>query len=157
MNKKKREGAVAVEFALIAPVMLLLTLGLCEIGQALAGATKVASAVREGGRLASMDFSGKLKTGQTANEKISQDILNFLAVTGVRTQNAVIEITHAEGALEGTEFDLAAEENYLSLFRIEVSVPYANVSASPVNLLGNRFLTAQIVFRRGRTPINYEN
>ncbi len=152
-RNKNRKAAAATEFAVVAPVLVVLILGTCELGQATAGATKIASAIREGGRLASMDFSGKLEPGQTANQKVEQDILNFLAATGVKTQGVVLSIEHAEGS--GGTFDLSTKDNYLELFRITVSVPYKNVSSDPINLMSGRMITASTVFRRGRTPVNY--
>lgn len=153
-REQNRRGAVVVEFAIIAPVITVVIIGLCEMGQAMCGATKIASAIREGGRLASMDFSGKLEAGQTANEKVEQDVLNFLAATGVRIENAQVEILHAEGDSVGQEFDLASAENYLQLFTIQVTVPYENVSVTPVSRMYGRSITSSITFRRGRTPIS---
>ena len=115
-----RRGAAATEFALVAPVCLVLILGLAEMGQATSAATRISCAVREGGRLASMDFSGKLATNQTANEKVEQDILNFLSATGISIENVSVTINHIDGS--GT-FDLADEDNYLELFEISISVP----------------------------------
>lgn len=152
---RSRRAAAAVEFAIVAPFLTIFIMGTCELGQAIAGATKVASAIREGGRLASMDFSGKLSAGQTANQKVHQDILSFLAASGVKTDNVFVTIEHAEGEASGTTFDLAAEDNYLQLFRISVSVPYNNVSSDPINLMAGRRIEHSTVFRRGRTPINY--
>ncbi len=154
--RQHRRGAVAAEFALVAPVLLVFVLGLTEMGQALSGATRVSSAIREGGRLASMDFSGKLEVDQTANEKVTQDILSFLGATGISTEDVIVEIVHAEGSEQGSVFDLAAEENYLELFEIRVSVPYENVSRSPIHLMGGLSISANTVFRRGRTPVESE-
>ncbi len=151
-----RSGVAATEFAVVAPVLVLMFLGTCEIGQAIAGATKISSAIREGGRLASMDFSGKLSSGQTANEKVEQDILAFLAATGVKTEGVSVSIEHAKGEAAGTDFDLATEANYLQLFRISISVPYQNVSSDPVNLMFGKTIEASTVFRRGRTPVDYD-
>lgn len=152
IRRKSRLGAAAVEFALVAPVCTVLVLGVCEMGQAVSAATRISSAVREGGRLASMDFSGKLSTGQTANQKVEQDIINFLAASGISTDNVTLAIEHADGS---GPFDLAAEDNYLSLFRITISVPYTNASANPLKLMGDRRIEHSTVFRRGRTPVNY--
>ena len=103
-----------------------------------------------------MDFSGKLEVGQTANQKITHDILNFLGATGISTENVAVQIEHADGTNPGAVFDLAAEENYLQLFAIRVSVPYENVSKSPIQLMGGLSLSASTVFRRGRTPVKSE-
>ena len=153
-TKQSRLGAAAVEFAIVAPVCLVLIMGTCEMGQAVSGATRIASAVREGGRLASMDFSGKLAVGQTANQKVEQDILNFLNATGVSTNNVTVSIDNVDGS--GT-FDLAAEANYLELFQITITVPYENVSTTPVSIMQGQSITSTTVFRRGRTPVNYDD
>jgi Flp pilus assembly protein TadG len=155
-RKLSRRGAVAAEFAIIAPVVTALVLGLCEMGQAVAGATRITSAIREGGRLASMDFSGKLEQDQTANQKIEQDVRSFLAATGVKTDNVQVFIEHADGEDEGQAFDLASPDNYLQFFRIRVVVPYANVSTNPLKLMTGRSINSSTVFRRGRTPIESE-
>ncbi len=158
LNKKNssafRRGVAVSEFAIVAPVVTVFILGLCEMGQALSGATRIASAIREGGRLASMDFSGKLEPGQTANQKVTQDILSFLAASGVGTDNVQVTIVHEDGPSSGTPFDLAATANYLELFRIEVTVPYANISANPINIMDGLTMSSATVFRRGRTPID---
>jgi Flp pilus assembly protein TadG len=152
-NKGKRKAAVAVEFAVIAPVLVLLVGAMCELGQATCGATKISSAIREGGRLASMDFKGKLEANQTPNQKVRHDILKFLSITGVRTANVTVTIEHAEGALTGQTFDLASTDNYLKLFRIRVVAPYSSVSTAPLSFMRNRNITVSNVFRRGRNAI----
>ena len=153
-NRRARSrGAVVAEFAIIAPVVTIFVVGLCEMGQAVCGASKISSAIREGGRIASMDFTGKLEAGQTANEKVEHDVLNFLSANGVDIDGATVSIIHAEGASEGQEFDLASPDNYLQLFTIRVVVPYENVSTAPLSLMPGRNIVSSITFRRGRTPI----
>ncbi len=155
-KRTRRKAAAATEFALIAPIVTLLVIGLCEMGQAISGANRIASAIREGGRLASMDFTGKLDVGQTANDKVTTDILNFLAATDIDTSGVDVEIEYADGPESGAAFDLAAEDNYLRLFRVRVTVPYENVSTNPLKLMNGQTIRAETVFRRGRTPVDYD-
>ncbi len=52
-NRKKR-GAAAVEFALVAPLVLLVLWGIVDIGRAFYTLNNLASAVREGARAAAV-------------------------------------------------------------------------------------------------------
>jgi len=51
MSKKKERGAVAVEFALLAPVLVMLLLGIMEFGRAYNVQISLSSAAREGVRV----------------------------------------------------------------------------------------------------------
>jgi Flp pilus assembly pilin Flp len=51
------KGAIAIEFALIAPLLLLILLGIVEFGFALNQQQGLQAAAREGARLASVDTS----------------------------------------------------------------------------------------------------
>ena len=51
MSKKNERGAVAVEFALLAPVLVMLLLGIMEFGRAYNVQVSLSSAAREGVRV----------------------------------------------------------------------------------------------------------
>lgn len=51
MSKTKERGAVAVEFALLAPVLVMLLLGITEFGRAYNVQSSLSSAAREGVRV----------------------------------------------------------------------------------------------------------
>ncbi len=53
-NQRKRLGAAAVEFAIVSPLFILLTLGLIEVGRVVMVKQLVINASREGARLASL-------------------------------------------------------------------------------------------------------
>src|SRR5690349_3462569 len=106
-----RRGTATVEFAVIAPVFLILVLGTWEMGTAVRASNNLTAAVREGGRLASMDFTGSLAPNQTANQKVEQDIRAFLNASGLPGSQATITITYAEGSNAGTTFDLGNKDN----------------------------------------------
>jgi Flp pilus assembly protein TadG len=101
-----RRGTATVEFAVIAPIFMLLVLGTWEMGTAVRASNNLTAAVREGGRLASMDFTDSLAANQTANQKVEQDIRAFLNASGLPGSQATITITYAEGSGVGTTFDL---------------------------------------------------
>lgn len=154
IREPSRHGAATVEFALVAPLFLTLVLGTIEMGTAINAAQTLNAAIREGGRLATMEFSGKLAPGQTANQKVIQDIRNFLTASGIDGDRATITITHAEGNNAGSEFNLADPDNYLKLFKITASIPYSDVSAFPMNYMSGQTLNASLVFRMARTRLS---
>ena len=142
-----------VEFAVIAPLFLTLLLGSVEMGRALDFATRLTSAVREGGRLAAMDLGGLELNGATANEKVVQDIKNMLAASGLSPDDVTISITHAEGPNEGDEFDLTDRDNYLELFRISAELDYSTVAVTPLHHRAGRNIVSSLVFRKGRSRL----
>lgn len=153
--ERERRGAAAVEFAIMAPVFLILTLGSVELGYALNASNTMYGALREGGRLASQDWSTMIEPGVTANEKVIQDIKNMLTAARIPGEHVTLEIVHADGPSEGQPFDLQDPDNYLATFTIEAEIPYANVSLIPGHFLEGQSLRASISFRMGRvTQVN---
>lgn len=150
-SSQHRHGAAVVEFAVMAPLFLMLVLGVVELGYALDASNTLYGVVREGGRLASQDFSKSLAPGQTANEKVIQDIKNMLTAAGIDGANVTVTIEHADSA--GTTFDLQDPDNYLDYFRIRVAVAYENVSSLPGSYLAGRVMTADITFRLGHVMV----
>ena len=143
-------GVAAVEFALVAPLFMILVLGIAEIGRGVQTATMLSSAVREGGRLASMDWKEIVADDDTVNTKVIRDIRNFLNAAGLPGEEVTIRIVHADGNSEGETFQLADTDNYLKYCRIEATVPYVKVSTFPYRFMKNRSIDAQYVFRVGR-------
>lgn len=150
---EKRRGAALVEFALTSPIYLALVLGVVEMGSALEASANMTAALREGGRLASMDWDGIVPDGMTPNEKVDQDIRNFLTAVGLPGEEFSITLTYAEGSSEGQPFDLSDPDNENELFRLTASVPYDEVMAYPSNYLGGQTLTASVVYRAGRISL----
>ena len=145
----ERRGSATVELALVIPVFIALFLGMAQSGISIDGSHKLYAALRQAGRLASMDYANKLQEGQSANEKVIQDIKNLMAAEGIDVSDAIVTITHADGASAGQTFDLSDPNNALGLFKIEIQVP--NSSFSSNNFLPNpaQKMTASIVFRKG--------
>ena len=128
-RSEKRRGAVAVEFAVVAPVFVAIALGVIEVGRAYEAQNLLASAAREGGRFGSMDRTGMALEGQSSNDKLIADVKSFLAAAGVPPEQVNVEITHA-----GSEavFDLDDPANELALFEVQVEVAYSAISYSSV-------------------------
>ncbi len=145
-----RRGAAAVEFALVAPIFLVLVMGLAEYGKAINSYNTLYAAVREGGRLASMDFTSYVSGSQTANEKVIRDIRAILAASGFPPDEITITITEVDSTIE---FDVSDPDNYLEMFRITASIPYEEISTVPVNYMSGQTLTASMVYRKGRVQV----
>jgi len=131
------------------PVMLVLVLGTIELGTALRAQTILQSAVREAGRLASMDWRFVVAENQTPNQKVEQDIRNFVTASGLPGDDLVISIEYAEGDDEGTTFDIADEDNDLQLLMIEIELPYTSISLFPVKHMYGKNVRASVVMRAG--------
>jgi Flp pilus assembly protein TadG len=149
-----RRGAAAVEFAVLVPLFLMLVMGTWEMGTALTAGTKMAAAVREGGRLASMDYTDTLNTGETINEKVIKDIKNFLTASGISGDDVTVTITHADGENAGEDFDLGDNGNYLKLFTLTALVNYEDISTFPLDYMAGQQIEAKLVFRLGRVSMN---
>ncbi len=138
----------------MAPVFLTLTLGSVEVGYALNASNTMYGVLREGGRLASQNWSTMLAPGQTANAKVTQDLRNMLTASRIPGNLVTIDIVHADGDNAGDPFDLEDEDNYLEMFSIVASVPYDQISLIPGDYLGGQNLRASISFRMGRSNLD---
>lgn len=57
MSKTSERGAVAVEFALLAPILVMLLLGIMEFGRAYNVQISLSNAAREGARVMAVNYS----------------------------------------------------------------------------------------------------
>lgn len=146
---KSRSGVAAVECAVVLPVLMLMVLGTIELGTALRAQTILQSAVREAGRLASMDWRYVVAENETPNEKVVRDIRNFVSASGLPGEDLTISIEHAEGDNKGQEFDISDQDNDLELLLIEIELPYSSISLYPTHYMGGRNVRASIVMRAG--------
>jgi Flp pilus assembly protein TadG len=149
-----RDGAAAVEFALVAPLMIALVMGSIQTGYNFDSTTKVYSSIRQSGRLATLDnATDYVPDGQTLNSKVISDIKNSLTAEGLPGSAATVTITHAEGASAGSAFDLSSANNDLKYFKIEATVPYSAVNTG--GFLPNTLtqLRGSVVFRKGGSTL----
>jgi len=151
-QQRVRKGAVAVEFAIVAPVLLAIMFGMIQYGKAFEMQNQLQVAAREGARFASMDHTGMLSAGQTSNQKLIQEVKNFLATYGI-AQNDVT-VTVKDHANPTSDFNLDDPHNDLKLFDVKVSVSYSKVSLTPVSANNDYGLTAKVVFRNGKASIS---
>jgi len=149
----RRLGAVAVEFAVVAPMLLATTLGLIELSRVFDVQNTLETAAREGARFASMDRNGLLEEGASANDKLIQDVENFLASSGIPLSEDV-QVTVSPYNSPGQSFDLDDPANDLELFQVQIEVPFSDVSLTPVGEANDYTLSATVVFRNGRSTLS---
>ncbi|MEN1681812.1 MAG: TadE family protein [Planctomycetota bacterium] len=146
-RRDARQGAVAVEFAFVAPVLVTLVLGVIEVNRMYDTQTLLETAAREGARFASMDRDGLVPEGTTTNDKMVSDMKTFLETNGMDNGDVNIEVVHAEDP--STPFDLDNPENDLKLFEVRVSVDYSDVSLTSIDAGSDFTLTGKVTFRNG--------
>ena len=153
-QQQPRKGAALVEFALFSPLFVLLTLGAIQANQAINTTMLMSSAVREGGRLATMDWTDVVLDGSTPQAKVLEDIQNFLEAGGIPAEELELSIVSAEGADIGDAFDLTDPDNAYRLFRITATIPYSETSPFHSSFTNEADLSASLVFRNGKSSIS---
>ncbi|MEM6328648.1 MAG: TadE family protein [Planctomycetota bacterium] len=151
VSAETRRGAVAVEFAFVAPVLLTLMLGVIEVNRLYDAQNLMESAAREGARFASMDREGLVPDGMTANQKMMDDVKLFLESNGIPRDSVAVSVTHHNDP--STEFDIEDPANDLQLFEVRVAVDYSAVSYTAIDAGSDYQLSSSVVFRNGRATI----
>ena len=154
LRLSEREGVVSVEFAIILPLFVSLVMGMIEFGTALNASQRMVTAAKSGARFAAMDWTDKLAAGESPNEKVIRDVRNFLIASGLPGNQATISLTHADGGNAGQPFDLSDESNDLSLFKVEVELPFNDIAALPASFLADSSLSEVVVHRAGRATLS---
>lgn len=98
------EGTVAVEFALIASVLLVMLFGTLELALALQARLVISSAAREGARQAAVD--GGIST------RVQQRIVDHLELANISQEDAEITIS-PQSASYGTPVSVTITHDYL--------------------------------------------
>jgi Flp pilus assembly protein TadG len=150
--KDNRRGAVAVEFAIVAPVLVTLVFGMIEITRAYDMQNLLNVAGREGARFACLDKDGLLQSGQTANQKLVSDVKNFLVSNGIPSNSITVEVKDFD--VPTKDFDLSDVNNDLKLFTVRITVPFSSVSLRPSSPGHVTTLTASVVFRNSKATIS---
>ncbi len=148
-SSHSRKAVAVVEAAVVLPMMLILVLGTIEMGSALRASTIMQSSVREAGRLANMNWSDVVESGDTPNAKIERDIRNYVTASGLSGAALTVDIVYAEGQSAGLPFDIADEDNALQMMKIEINMPYSAISLFPSNHMGNSNVRAFLILRAG--------
>jgi hypothetical protein len=147
-----RCGAVAVEFACVAPLILAVIVGLVEMSRVYAVQNVLETAAREGARFAGLDRSGLMLQNQTANQKLVADIKNYLATNDVDPTVVTVRVVKASDPTQ--TFNLDDPDNALEMFQVQIEVPYDSFCFSPFRKADGSVLSAALTYRNGRAPLN---
>jgi Flp pilus assembly protein TadG len=132
MTKLNERGAVAVEFALLLPVVLLILFGTIDFGMMMYGREIVTNAAREGARAGIVQGPPKRTSGE-----ITTIANNYLTGTGVNQADVTFTPIGA-GLANPNTLTVTAQYNYNFL------IPYIpNVVGIPNPLV----ITTQVVMR----------
>jgi Flp pilus assembly protein TadG len=107
MSKTSERGAVAVEFALLAPVLVMLLLGITEFGRAYNAQVTLSSAAREGVRV--MAIGNSPAAARTAAKNSAAALKPALADTNITISPATcttgtqvtVKITYSLATMTG--------------------------------------------------------
>lgn len=131
-RKCRRRGAAAVEFAVTAPVFLLLVFGIIELGRVMMVKNALTNAAREGCRTAVLATTMDTNRVQASVSRYVDGVLSFARVT--------VDITPKSGweAIDsGTDV------------QVTLSVPYSQVTWLPFgSLVGNAQLQSSAIQQR---------
>lgn len=128
-GRRNRRATAAVEFAVVAPVFLLLVFGMIEYGRMVMVQQVITNASREGARVAVLD-------GSTTASVTS-------AVTSYLTAGSIT------GASVTVNPDPPSNAQYGDPVTVTVSIPFSQVSWLPSPMyLGGTTLTSATVMRR---------
>lgn len=134
-------GAVAVEFALIVPLLMLLVFGIMEFGYMLNRDTVVSNASRDGARVASLDgeYADILESIQT--ELAQSGIPITSPTTVIRIDCKKVDGTACNVANNATTYNTLAESGATAI----VSVTYNYTWITPVisSIMGTSTSLAQ--------------
>jgi Flp pilus assembly protein TadG len=132
LYRRNRRATAAVEFAIVAPVFLLLVFGMIEYGRMVMVQQIITNASREGARTAVLD-------GATTSSVTS-------AVNNYLTSGAI------SGGTVTVSPDPPSSAEYGDPVTVTVSVPFSEVSWLPSPMyLGGKTLTSATVMRRETT------
>jgi hypothetical protein len=130
--RRNRQGAAAVEFALVAPLFFVMVFGMIEFGRAIMVQQIITNAAREGARVAVLDSQTP-----TASQ-VTSTVTTYLQNAGITGATVTINPTEPTTAGYGAPVTVA------------VRIPYSSVSwlPAPWFLGGSINLSASTVMRR---------
>jgi Flp pilus assembly protein TadG len=120
-HRTHRRGVAAVEFALLAPLLIYLLLGLWEVGRMIEINQILSNAAREGARQAS--------TGLNTNAQVQTVVTNYLQAAGLPTANANVTVSDQTS---GADVSQAAQ---LDQIQVTVSIPFTDVRWIALSLI----------------------
>ena len=129
-----------VEMALVMPVFVMISLGIIEFGRAMMVSQVVASAAREGARLA-------VVTGST-NSQVEATVKEFLvAALSIAPNDATIAITVTPAAGNPSASNQVANARSRDLCKVAIQVPFNKVNYIASSYLAGKMLKGYCAMR----------
>ena len=151
----RRRGVAAVEFAVVLPLLMLLLVGIWELGRIIHVQILLNSAARDGARLAAqaniVSTSGAYTQihFNTGTPNVDATIRAYLQAAGITDLTGlVIELQFMEPAVSGGAMPTdPAADPFTGVknqrFRVRITIPYANVRWTTMTLINPTTLTAE--------------
>jgi Flp pilus assembly protein TadG len=136
----ERRGVAAVEFALVLPVFLAVSLGIIEYGRALMAGNLVTNAAREGCRVAG-------RSGST-NAQVETAVRDFLTHSlNLSAGQVMVTVTVTAAPGNPDPQNQCANAKLRDLVTVEAKVPYSAVAFIPASFLQSVTLTSRSYMR----------
>jgi Flp pilus assembly protein TadG len=123
-SRRPCRGVAALELAIALPFLSGILLGVWEVGRMLDVQVILETAVGVGGRQAS--------TGVSTNAQVQQDVINYLALAGLPTQD--VTVTVEDLTAPGTDATAAAQ---LDTLQVTVTIPFRDVRWTTTSFVTN--------------------
>jgi Flp pilus assembly protein TadG len=138
-RRRARAGTAAVEAAVVSPIIVLLLVGMLEVGRLIEVQEIMNNAAREGARQAA--------AGLLTNTQVQQAVINYLNRAGLPTASATTTVSDLTSA--GTDCSLATQNDQL---QVTVSLPFKTVRWCSATLVtnSNTQLTATSIWYSAR-------
>lgn len=133
---KPRRGAAMIEFALVLPMLLLLILGIIEMGRVMMLHQVSTNACREASRRAIVPGVTQSYILATAN--------SYLDAGGISDTNRVVSVLDSEGNTVTDLSDIQSHEEVT----VEVRFPYAENTWGFTAITGSKNLVSRSTMRR---------
>jgi Flp pilus assembly protein TadG len=102
-RKQARAGAAVVEFAIVGPLMIMLTMGMMEVGRAVMVKQLLVNASREGARMAILPSA--------SSQTVIQQVQSQLAASSITGTTVTLTPPSLENAPAGTPVTVAISVN----------------------------------------------
>ena len=135
-NRRKRSRGVAMlELAIVLPILIMLLLGIIEMGRVMMLNNVSTNAVREASRRA-------IRQGMT-NAEVLSTVNGYLDAGGVSQTGRQVYIRNSAGA----SVDLTTIKSH-QMVSVEVQLPYANNTWGFTSIMGAKTLVSKSKMRR---------
>jgi Flp pilus assembly protein TadG len=146
---RSRRAVATVELALLLPFLLVVLLGLWEVGRLIQVQQTLNNAAREGARVAAQgltikDSSTELVGATTGNVNVQDTIKNYLREAGIDTTGIQVTFTYLSGDTSLTQPYQAVKGQR---FRVAVTLPFNNVRWTLLSLTNTSQMNASVEWR----------